>query len=341
MRVKNQLWIISLAILFGTLALTHYAGVRNLLTSTLDLVLLLPAANQGAERAADSSEPTSVITSSARVPAFSHIFIIVLENKEAETIVGQPEASYLNSLAAQYARASNFYGIQHPSLPNYLALTGGDTFGVSTNCKDCFIEADNLVNQLETAGRSWKAYMESMPGPCFVGDAPPFYRQKHNPFIYYNNVRTDPARCQKIVPFDQFAGDLKANTLPDFVWITPNMCHDMHDCAVGDGDKWLQTWVPQILASPAWQENGVLFITFDEGKTKESCCTYAAGGKIDTLVVSPLVQPGFTSDVPYNHYSLLGTIELAWGLPLLGKANCDCSPPMSDFFTPPAADNPS
>jgi phosphatidylinositol-3-phosphatase len=91
--------------------------------------------------------------------------------------------------------------------------------------------------------------------------------------------------------------------------------------------------VPQILASPAWKDNGVLFITFDEGSTDAGCCQEAAGGRITTLVVSPLiVQPGFRSDVPYTHYSLLRTIEAAWKLPLLAKANCDCSAPMGDFF---------
>lgn len=267
------------------------------------------------------------------LPAFSHIFIIVLENREAGSIAGNPSAPYLSSLADRYARAANFYGIRHPSLPNYLALTGGDTFGITNDCTDCFIAADNIVNQLERVGRSWRAYMESMPHPCFIGDAAPLYAQRHNPFIYYNDIRSDPDRCQKIVPFDQFEADLQANALPDFVWITPNLCHDMHDCPVSAGDNWLRTWVPQILASPAWQDNGVLFITFDEGATREGCCTYAAGGNIETLVISPLVRPGFTSDIPYDHYSLLRTIEAAWGLPLLGHANCDCSTPLGDFFT--------
>jgi hypothetical protein len=332
MRVKKQSWITLAITLLGALAFSGCTGARNFLTSTVELTFPLATASQTSASATKAIETSSVATSTAYIPAFKHIFIIVLENKEEKSIAGSKSAPYLNSLATQYARATNFYGTRHPSLPNYLALTGGDTFGVTSDCKDCFVEADNLASQLETAGRSWKAYMEGMPSPCFVGDAPPLYRQKHNPFIYYDNVRNDPTLCQKIVPFDQFATDLKADTLPDFVWITPNMCHDMHDCAVADGDKWLKTWVPQILASPAWQDNGVLFITFDESKPDVGCCKYATAGKIFTLVISPLVQPGFTSDVPYDHYSLLRTIEMAWHLPLLGKANCDCSPPMSEFF---------
>jgi hypothetical protein len=109
----------------------------------------------------------------------------------------------------------------------------------------------------------------------------------------------------------------------------------MHDCPIADGDKWLQTWVPEILATPAWKDNGLLFILFDEGKSDKGCCMYAAGGKVYALVISPLVQPGFSSDVRYDHYSVLRTIETAWGLPLLGKAGCDCTPLMSDFFSTP------
>src|SRR6476661_11270806 len=150
------------------------------------------------------------IASAASVPAFSHIFEIVMENHETTSIIGSSSAPYINSLAQQYGVATNYYGILHPSLPNYLALTGGDTFGISSNCTDCFVNAPNLVDQLEARGKSWKAYMEDMPSPCFVGDALPLYKQKHNPFIYYDNVRNNPARCNQIVPFTQFAADVNA-----------------------------------------------------------------------------------------------------------------------------------
>lgn len=280
--------------------------------------------------AAPTSSPTPA--AAPAIPAFAHIFIIVLENKEASRIVDSPSAPYLNGLARQYARATNYYGVSHPSLPNYLALTGGDTFGITSDCTNCFIAQPNLVDQLEAAGKSWKAYMESMPRPCYIGNAGSLYAQKHNPFIYYDNVRNDPARCNKIVPFSQFATDMQANTVPDFVWITPNMCNDMHDCSITTGDRWLKQWVTTILASPAWQNNGVLFITFDEGGTSAGCCTYAAGGKVDTLVISPLGKPGFASNVPYSHYALLRTITDAWGLPPLGNAGCDCSMPLTEFF---------
>src|SRR5215213_3125040 len=126
------------------------------------------------------------------IPAFSHVFQIVMENHEYSSIIGSSSAPYTNSLAQQYSHATNFYGTRHPSLPNYLAMIGGDTFGITTDCTSCFVNATNLVDQLEGAGKSWKGYMESMPSPCFVGDQAPLYRQKHNPFIYFDSIRLNP-----------------------------------------------------------------------------------------------------------------------------------------------------
>jgi phosphatidylinositol-3-phosphatase len=270
-----------------------------------------------------------------QIPHFSHVFVIVMENEAYERILGNTQsAPYINSLAQRYGLALNFYGIDHPSLPNYIALTAGDTFTITSDCTKCFIDTPNIVDQLEAAGKTWKAYMESMPGPCFVGDSGKLYRQKHNPFIYYDDIRNNPARCNKIVPFEQFDSDLQADALPDYIWISPNMCNDGHDCSLATSDSWLQTWVSKILASPAWQQNGALFLTYDESKNSDTsgCCQYAAGGHILTMVISPLSPPGRQSQVAYNHYSLLRTIEEAWGLPPLNKASCACTQPLADFF---------
>jgi phospholipase C len=278
----------------------------------------------------------TITTTAARVPNFKHIFVVVLENKEYDQVVGQDQTPYFNSLAQHYGLASNYYGIRHPSLPNYLALTGGSTFNIKSDCIDCFVAQPNIVDQLEAAGKSWKAYIESMPSACFLGDAPPLYKQKHNPFVYYNDIRTNPERCQQVVPFTEFAKDLANNALPNYVWITPNLCNDSHDCPTSSSDRWLATWVPQILESPAWQDDGALFITYDEGDAKQlfpgSCCREGNGGHIATLVISPLGEPGYRSPVAYDHYSLLRTIENAWQLPELGAAACSCAPPMADFF---------
>jgi len=302
------------------------------------LVLFISSLTLSAPTLILASSPTSATTA---IPAFKHIFIIMMENKEYGKIIGAPSAPYINSLAQQYGLATNFYATtQNGSLLDYLALTGGSTFGLSGSCTDCVIDAPNIVDQLESAGKSWKAYMEDLPSPCFLGRASGLYRKRHNPFIYYKDIQTKPARCQNIVPYTEFATDLQKNTVPNYVWITPNMCHDMHSdvgCRTTDkvknGDDWLATEVPTILNSSAYRDGGVLFITWDEGATTAGCCEKAAGGHIVTLVISPLGKPAYTSAVAYDHYSLLRTIEDAWDLGYLGDAGCPCTTVMADFFS--------
>jgi phospholipase C len=272
-------------------------------------------------------------TAGTGVPSFRHIVIILMENEEYSSVVGSSAAPYITGLAQQYAQASRFYGTSHPSLPNYLELLGGSTFGITSDCTDCFINAANLVDQLEAAHKTWKAYMEDMPSPCYVGDSGA-YAQKHNPFIYFDDIRTDPTRCANVVPFTQFSRDLAANALPDFVWITPNLCHDMHDCSVSTGDTWLHSVLPALLQSSAWA-GSALFVVWDEGSTNAGCCQLAHGGHIPALLISPLGKTGYTSSVNYDHAALLRTIEAAWKLGTLRESGCICTAVMSDFFSQP------
>jgi hypothetical protein len=268
------------------------------------------------------SSPTPVPTPTpppAGLPNFSHVFVIVMDNQEYGNIIGSSAAPYINGLAHSHGLATQYFAISHPSLPNYLSLTAGNTFGITSDCTSCFVNASNLPDQIEASGRTWRAYMEGMPSSCFVGDSYP-YMQKHDPFIYFDDIRTNPARCSAgVVPFSQFSTDLGSGSTPNFAWITPDMCHDMHDCSVNQGDAWLQSVVPTILQSAAWQQGGVLFITWDEGTTSAGCCA-AAGGHVATLIVSPTGTAGFVSATGETHYSLLRTIEQAWGLAGLGNA---------------------
>ncbi|HET7488016.1 MAG TPA: alkaline phosphatase family protein [Acidimicrobiales bacterium] len=262
----------------------------------------------------------------AGVPAFDHIFTIVMENHSYNEIIGSSSAPYINSLASQYGLATNYFAVAHPSLPNYLALAGGSTFGVTTDCTTCFQNQPNIaVDRVEASGRTWKGYMESMPSPCFVGDASP-YAQKHDPFIYFDDVRLNATECNKVVPYTSLAGDLaSAATTPSYGWITPNLCNDMHDCSIATGDTWLADNVPAILNSPAFTtQNSLLVITFDEDDSSQS-------NQVATLVINKGVTPGFRSGVHHDHYSLLKTVEAAWGLPAL-TANDGNAQPMSDFF---------
>ena len=264
--------------------------------------------------------PTPTPIGSGTLPNFSHVFLIVMENEESTGIMGNNAAAYINALATGHGLATQYFAVSHPSLPNYLALTAGSTFGIASDCTGCYVNATNIADQVESSGRSWKGYLESMPSSCYVGDAYP-YMQKHNPFIYYNDVRTNPARCaEHVVPFTQLSTDLVNGTVPNLAWITPNMCNDMHDCSIATGDAWLANVVPGILASSAFQNGGVLFITWDEGESSAGCCGNATGGQVATLVIAPNGIAGLRSTIAETHYSLLRTIEDAWGLSALGQA---------------------
>jgi hypothetical protein len=255
-------------------------------------------------------------------PKFSHIIVIIFENKEMSNIIGNSTLPDINNLARQYALLTNYYAVSHPSLPNYIALTSGDTQGITSDCTDCFVKQENLMDQIERSGRTWKAYMEDMPAPCSLGDNGK-YAQKHNPFVYYDDIRTNSARCQQDdVPYSQFDSDLKNNRLPAFAWITPNLCNDAHDCPAATADQWLGPVVNNILNSASFDQTSLLVITFDEGTTYHGCCglPFLAGGKIATLLISKLVKPGFQDPTAYSHYSLLKTIETSWGLMLLGHS---------------------
>lgn len=267
--------------------------------------------------------------SATSLPDFSHVIVLVMENKEYGQVIGNASAPYINGLASNYSLATRFYAVSHPSLPNYLAMIGGSTFGITSDCTSCSVNATNLVDQLEGAGISWKAYMEDMPGPCYKGGYAGKYAKKHDPFMYFKDVYSNATRCQNVVPMTQLTTDLGSGSLPRFAFITPNLCHDMHDCSVKVGDNFLSTLVPQLL--PALGTNGVLFLTWDEGSTNAGCCTYAHGGHVATIVAGPGALASTTSSVGYDTYSILKTIETAWGLAPLGKAACKCTAVMSDL----------
>jgi hypothetical protein len=252
----------------------------------------------------------------------AHIVVIALENHEYQSIIGSPSAPYLNSLARRFVLLTGHYAITHPSLPNYITLVYGGTFGIDSDCFDCMVSGRNIVDQLEFNRVSWKAYMESMPKPCFWGNAYP-YAQKHNPFIHLSDVRNNPARCAKIVPLTQLFTDERRHALPQFAFITPNLCNDMHDCSIKTGDGWLARVVPGILSRLG--PNGILVVTFDEGVTQVGCCSLAAGGHVATLIVGPGARRARLNRAA-DHYSLLRLIEDNWGLRRLRNAACRCTP---------------
>lgn len=272
--------------------------------------------------------PAPTSTARARpVPRLYRVVIVVMENKGCDEVIGSREAPYLNGLAERYAFASHFYALQRPSLPNYIGLTSGSTFGLDHNCTDCSFPYRNVVDQLERAHISWKAYLQAMPTPCFRGPEAGTYVKEHNPFVYYPNVASSPRRCGHVVPLDRLSRDLAAKALPRFVWISPDNCYNTHNCAIRTGDRFLSLLVPRLLR--AIGPRGVIFVTYDEGNDRSGCCGGAAGGHIATVVAGPAARAGGRSALAYDHYSILRTIEDSWRLPRLRMAACPCTRPLS------------
>jgi phospholipase C len=274
-----------------------------------------------------SLSPQQPGTNSPATPAHAgldHVVVIVEENKPSSMIVGNPDAQYINSLAAEYTLATGYQAVTHPSLPNYLALTSGSTAGITDDCNppggSCTAAVASIADRIQGSGRSWKMYAEGMPAPC-IPENSGRYAVKHNPFLYYPAVTADHSSCTRHdVPFTQFAGDLSGkSTLPDYSFISPDLCNDMHDCSVATGDAWLAAEVPRILASPAFtQQNSLLAITWDEGTGVDNT--------VSAILAGPAAKKGHTSSTAYTHYSLLRTIELAWGLPALTTDDANATP---------------
>jgi hypothetical protein len=260
----------------------------------------------------------------------THIAVIVMENEEYGDIIGNHETPFINALARKSAQARQMYAITHPSLPNYLALTGGSTFGIDSDCTGCRVKAASLVDQLERARVSWRAYMEDLPHPCFTGGGANGYAKKHDPFLYYTPITARPARCGQVVPLTRLAGDERAGRLPRFLWITPNLCHDMHDCDPATGDRFLAGLVPGLLARLG--RRGLLVLTWDEGSSDDGCCRLARGGHIVSILAGPGARPRARMDTPTDHYSVLQTIEDLLGLPRLRGAACPCTPSLAPLL---------
>ncbi len=257
------------------------------------------------------------------VPDFSHIVVIIFENKEFGTVIGNNKMTYFNLLASSYTLLTSHYAVTHPSLPNYISLIGGDTFGITSNCEDCYINFLSLPDLIEESGRTWKTYQDDMPEPCFSGSTLR-YVQKHNPFMYFDSIRLNPERCNRsVVPLTQLDTDIAANDLPNFIFITPDICYSAHDCDLDLADGWLKEQVTKLY--PVLESTGepyLIILTWDEGQGDHSCCGLPelAGGRVATILISPQVRQSFQDSTPYTHYSILKTISEAWGLPFLGHA---------------------
>jgi hypothetical protein len=268
--------------------------VRILALAALALVFVVPAGG-----------------AAPRVPAFQHVIVIVFENKESTSVLGSRAAPTFNAYARRYAKLTRYYGVTHPSLPNYLALVSGSTHGITATCTDCIVDARSLADTLEAAGRTWKTYAEGLPSPGFTGASSGRYVKRHNPFLYFRGIASNPERSANVVPLSQLAADLRAKTLPDLALVVPDMCNSMHDCTVSVGDAWLRRIAPPLLKL----DETAVFVLFDEGRS-----SVRGGGHIPALVLGTAVRPRSQYRAVMSHYGTLRTIEEAWRLPLLGRS---------------------
>jgi phosphatidylinositol-3-phosphatase len=324
--------------------------------------------------------------------AFKHVFLIVMENHGKGEILGNTvDAPFINDLARRSTVLGNYYGVTHPSLPNYLALVSGSFQGIWDDCKagasvTCAPEefvpgsgdatdgsyltsaqlasasaqphwfaGSNIVDQLEAKGLAWKAYLQSMPAgghdveyaPVVNGTVVKLYAQKHNPFEYFSDIRSSPARLSRIVPLEtDFAPDLASGNAPAFAFIVPDQCRDMHgispstaalvglpECgypnagldhgAIHLGDEFLREAVGAIVASSAWRDHSAIVIVWDEDDYTgfAGCCGSPAGNgfvlggaNAPALVLTSTQRRGQVSWKAANHYTMLGTLERLLGL---------------------------
>ncbi len=310
------------------------------------------------------------------MPRYDHIFVIVEENQGLADIVEKPFTPRLTALAHQYGLATQYYGVVHPSEGNYVAMLGGDTFGIHDDdayfckphqhdavCKDSdtpgfvdhTITQPSLADQLTAKNLTWKGYYESLPAPGAKDVVWPLagnpahmpialYASKHNGFNAFASGQSDPQRARHIVDFHQLDADLASGSMPNFAHIVPNQCNEMHgvkgenvpaDCTkeneqgrIARGDAYAGALVDRILHSPVWtQGNTAVVITFDEAShhiypgDPTGCCAYEpgslanfGGGRIATIVIANHGPRGLQDPTPYNHYSLLRTVEDAFGI---------------------------
>ncbi len=311
-------------------------------------------------RLASGQSTTTPQTGMATGAYFDHTVIIIMEDHGIQDVcaqnpppcLGSNGDPYMASLANNYAIGSQYLGVNHFSQANYLALLGGDTFGCGNNgCPP--VSNPNLVDRLEAAGLTWKGYMENqnVASGCDNTYHEP-YTLEHNPFVGFTDILNNPTRCSNIVLANptgctvtdcSLVNDLNSASAPNFMWLTPNNCNNMHGftgicpTSIPMGDNYLKGLVPNILNSNTFTtQRAALFIVFDEGNGwcplngSSEDCVYA-------VWAGPLAKTGFATSNLYNHYSWTKTIETNWNLAGLTSNDANAKP-MTEFFkssTPP------
>jgi hypothetical protein len=332
-----------------------------IVTSLASTLLIAPTA-----AATGPAPPGASSAPSVSPPHYDHIFVIVEENHGFQDVIGNPAAPNLNALAQQFGLATNYFGISHPSEPNYVALLGGNTFGIADD-NPYFLNTVNkpsLISQLDDAGITWKAYLQGLPHPgykdiCYPArcngtpDADPLYVSKHDAIQNFT-TSLNPDDWSRQVPLEELDDDLSSSKVPAFGYIIPDECHDMHGdppyCIDGGnpgdpqdqrlvtiGDQTLAETVSAITNASFWSKgNNAVVVTYDEGDDNAGCCGAPSpngGGQVASIVITSHGPRALQDPTPYNHFSLLQTIQQNFGLGCL-ELTCDTADvkPMTALF---------
>ncbi len=323
-------------------------SASTLLTAMFGLVLAACGSSSGSVEhtplPTEGPPPAGICGTATSPPArFDHVIVIMLENHSYSQLIASGSGQgtpYLNQLADRCGLATNYRSITHPSLPNYLAVTGGSTFGFTTDCQ-CSVSAPSIFSEIAATGGSWATYAESMPVPCQTTDSlGVYYTAHHNPPIFYRNLA--PTCAPNDLPLGTprrgaLASALASGKLARYVFIAPDRCHDMHDCPPSTGDSWLSWWVNTIVQSRAYRDQATaIFITVDEGTGghigKGEDCTANPTDQschVPLIVVSRYVPTGTRLRFPIDHYSLMRAAAELTGVAPLGLASA-----APDMLTP-------
>ena len=320
------------------------------------------AASTGTQSASTPAAPaTSAIT---RVPHYNHIVVIMFTNHGYSSILHNKFAPTFNKLAREYGLASRYDTTSDPDTAGIMAFLAGNSFGIDDHAAhwDVRINKPSLLSQLDKAHKSWKEYVQNLPYAGYLGDCYPtacqetdtLYNQaKFNPVPDLTSVADHPAEARKMVPAAELATDARAGKLPNFSFIDANECANMHggppwcvdspnnlgqandDKLVAGGDSYLRQVTHEIMSGPQWRHgNNAIVITDTEGITAAGCCDANPGtGHVFTVVVTSHGPRHLTDATPFNHYSLLATIQHSFGLGCL-QFSCDTKHvlPMAKLF---------
>jgi len=241
-----------------------------------------------------ATAPLAASAPAPAVPRLDHVVVVVFENKERSAVLGSGAAPAFDALAREYVDLTQYYALAHPSLPNYLALVSGSTHGIRADCTTCRVSGRTIGDELTAAGRTWAAYAEGYPSS-------PRFAKRHVPFLYFARDRAHVRPLSALDP----------KRLPAFAFVAPDLCHDMHDCPVATGDRWLATFVRPLLRVP----RTAVLVVFDEGTTARG-----GGGHVAAIVAGTAVRGHLAYTARAGHYTLLRTIEDALGVPPLGES---------------------